>query len=191
MFATIDARLRFWHVIMFWGVAGAAGAFLGLVSVPHLRELAGGLDPFDMRMTGYSYDEAVRLLGALGEEGSRYYRSVQIPVDIIFPPAEFLALSALFLWLTKPGRRFALPLPDGLRLLVVAVALVGFLGDWGENIVQFVMLSGSGDPANTLAHLGSALTVIKGFALILAMAAVAVTAILAVIRGLMGSSAPA
>ena len=183
MFADIDRGVTPLHVIGAIIIALALYAFLWFIAGPRLDELTGGVLPFDVRLTGYTQEEAVAVLAALGEEGSRYYLGTVMIVDIFFPAFMFLATASLFLWLTRPGQRFSAPLPEGMRLAVLVLALFAFLLDWGENIVVFLMLMGDGHPSGTLVNLGSTFTYLKTIAYILSFAALVITAVLAVIRG--------
>ena len=191
MFAELDRELTPWHVVGALLVALALGSFLGFVSLPRLSEYTGGIDVFDPRMAGYTHDDAVAILQALGADGKAYYRGTHLLLDVFFPPAWFLATVFVFLWFTRPGARFAVPLQEDLRLIVVIVALFGLLLDWGENAVVFTMLMGDGEPSTSLVGLGSLFTYLKSIAYIVAAAAVVVTVILAVIRGLASRSAAA
>lgn len=146
MFADVDRELKAWHVLGALAVALALGSFLGFVASPRLQDYSSGLDIFDMRMAGYGHDDAVAMLAALGPDGRAYYRGTQL-ADIFFPPAWFLAISLMFLFLSRPGERFAAPLPESVRISVVTVAFMAMLLDWSENIVVFIMLMGDGRPS--------------------------------------------
>ncbi len=185
MFADVDRELKAWHVLGALAVALALGSFLGFVASPRLQDYSSGLDIFDMRMAGYGHDDAVAMLAALGPDGRAYYRGTQL-ADIFFPPAWFLAISLMFLFLSRPGERFAAPLPESVRISVVTVAFMAMLLDWSENIVVFIMLMGDGRPSTSLVGLGSLLTSAKGLAYIAAFAALVVTAALTIVRGLTG-----
>ncbi len=128
MFDAVEAQLRAWHIALAWLCALALAVLVGGVGAPYLMRLAGGLEIFDLRVGGYSAAEAEALLAALGDGGRRVYRWLILP-DMLLPPALFLALSLLFIRLTGRRRRLALPLPDGLRLVVVALAFVACLTD--------------------------------------------------------------
>lgn len=191
VFDRVDAGLQGWHVVLLWVMTLMVGAFLGFVTGERLQELAHGVQIFDLRFTGYDHEDAVAILTALGDEGNRYYRNVQLVVDFLFPPLFFLAVSSAFLYFSKPYARFSLPLPEGIRLVVVALALIGCVCDLGENLSVMAMLLGDGDPTTSLVNLGSAFTVVKAAALTLAGAAMAVTIVLALIRGLVSPGARA
>ncbi|PID58773.1 hypothetical protein CSB45_01885 [candidate division KSB3 bacterium] len=84
---------------------------------------------FDLSLCGYSYDYALRLLSALGNEGRKEYLSRQFPLDFIYP-ALFSIFSILLLaWLFLKRHAYVLfqrrvvcsfcacsHLPDELRL---------------------------------------------------------------------------
>lgn len=184
VFRRIDQTLTAWQVAALWVLALAALGFLNLVPLPELDRISGGLGIFDTRMTGYSVADATEILTALGEPGRRTYRNVELPADFLLAPLLFLAQVSLFLRLTRPAARFSVPLPDHLRLAVVAAALVAFLADWGENAVVLALLLGPAHPAAALVGLGSALTTFKTGGLTLSLAALLATLLLAVSRGL-------
>jgi hypothetical protein len=191
VFDRVDSGLRGWHVALLWVIALTVGAFLGFVTGPRLMELSGDVAIFDVRFTGYGHDDAVAILTALGEEGRRYYRNVQLIVDFLFPPLLFLAVASAFLYFSRSFGRFSLPLPEGFRLMVVALALIGGVCDLGENLSVLAMLLGDGEPTEALVNLGSMFTMVKSAALTLAIAATAVTIVLALIRGLFSRQARA
>lgn len=127
--------------VFFWLLAAATiGIYLAMVlwSLPHIAAQAGGAMPFDMRSTGYTFDEARAFLAALSPEGSAFYRDVQHRLDIIFPglmaATVYLAIAALLP--ARLGRwRFLLPLP-----VVLTAAF-----DWAENAAVSRMLAAGAD----------------------------------------------
>ncbi|MCW5715587.1 MAG: hypothetical protein KIT43_13840 [Bauldia sp.] len=211
-----DNRISIGHVIVFLVIAVALGAYLAFVTGPHLREAidAGvativetpaegaaaieegveeerGVTLLDMRFTGFEHEDVDNLKAALTDEDVSYYTGNHLVADLFFAPAFFLAFSCLFIFLTKPGRRFAVPLPEGVRLVVLSLGLAAFVADVGENICLWIIM-GSEDPANGLLFLGATLTGIKWLAYSAAAAAILATVVLAVLRGLGGgNSAPA
>ncbi len=178
MFADIDRDLKPWHVIGALALALVLGYYLVGVSGPRLEEYSGGLEIFDMRMAGYTENDAVTLLAALGPEGNSYYRGSQL-FDIFFPPAWFLATAFVVIWFSRPGRAFSAPMVEGVRLVIITVAAFAFLLDWGENIIVFIMLMGDGHPNPTLVELGSTVTYMKGIAYLVSFAGLVLTLVLA------------
>lgn len=186
VFDRIDKGLKPWHVLAFIVVALGLGAILGLVTGPHLRDIAG-LDTFDLRFNGYEYQEAVDLLDALGAEGRSYYSGSQLIADTIFVPFFFLATASLFLWFSRPGARFSVPLSENVRLIVVSLAFVAMAADLAENIALWFMLGSGTEPATALVAGASVFTGIKWLAYAGSLAALLATIIIAVIRGVSSS----
>ncbi len=182
VFDRVDRGLKPWHVLAFIVIALGLGAILGLVTGPHLRDITG-LDTFDLRFNGYSHAEATELLTALGSDGRSYYATSQLITDFIFAPFLFLAVSSLFLWLTRPGHRFAVPLHENIRLVVVALSFAAMATDLIEDVCIWIMLGYGTDPASGVVAMSSAVSGVKWLALAGSIAALAATIIVAIIRG--------
>jgi hypothetical protein len=87
-------------------------------SVPRIE--ASGIEPFDVRTGGYSYDEAADFLIALTDAGRAAYLGPQRLADTLFPLGFFGVLaSATYLALYVRGRIWA-----GLTIVVPGVYLV-------------------------------------------------------------------
>lgn len=72
----------------FWiSFAAASAVYLVMVlwSIPVITKAAGGIAPFDMRLTGYTVAEAKSFLTALSEDGRQFYLKVQLRLDLIYP----------------------------------------------------------------------------------------------------------
>ena len=127
--------------LLFWLLVGITVAvYLAMVtwSLPLIQAAAGGLMPFDMRPTGYGFEEARAFLAALTPEGADFYRSTQHLLDLFFPgliaATLYFAIAALLeRWLG--GSRWLAALP------VVLVALF----DWLENAAVSTMLAAGAD----------------------------------------------
>src|ERR1700674_2988609 len=87
----LTASIALWAVMVFGTLA-------------HLRQLAGGIDPFDVRPLGYSTAQARALLDALGEAGRDFYANVQLRIDAIYPATYALSRALLLWWVTALGR---------------------------------------------------------------------------------------
>lgn len=104
-----------------------------LWSLPVVSEAAGGLVPFDMRPSGYSFDEAYAFLAAITPEGSAFYQGTQHLLDIAYPT--FLAaVLAIALW------RLAKNFPVWVRYILVALPIIGSGADHFENAAVSNML---------------------------------------------------
>ena len=103
--------------IAFWILAATTltvyAAMLGW-SLPTIAAAAGGLPPFDMRPSGYSFADARQFIAALKPDATTFYLDVQQRLDIAYPALValtlFFSLAALL-----PRRlgwvRFALAAP--------------------------------------------------------------------------------
>jgi nucleoside-diphosphate-sugar epimerase len=128
------------------------------LSVPALRNLAGGEPILDMRF-GYSPRAAYQLLDALGSTGRARYLGMLWTVDLLLP-----ALFALFLWSA---------VSRGALRKWRWVALGAGAADYLENVAITALLLGYPTHRDALASLASLLTVSK-FALYLVALALAV-----------------
>lgn len=214
-----DNRISIGHVIVFLVIAVALGAYLAFVTGPHLREaieageativetpaegaaaLAADAEHaeeedeairlLDMRYLGYEHEDVDALKGVLSDEDQSYYTGNHMVADLFFAPAFFLAFSTLFIFLTKPGRRFSVPLPEGVRLVVLSIGLIAFVADVLENISLWIIM-GSEHPANGILFAGTTLTGVKWLAYSAAAAAILATIVLAILRGLGGGGSTA
>jgi hypothetical protein len=112
--------------------------FFGLLA--HLSRFAGGLTPFDIRPTGYSYPEARAFLEALGDQGRRYYASPELVLDTFYPPLYAVSRGLALWWLTMPGRIRKTPVPLKVRWALVALPILVASLDVIENGCIAVML---------------------------------------------------
>ena len=126
---------------LFWLLTVVTLAIYGTMvawSLPYISAEAGGLAPFDMRPTGYSFEEARAFLAALSTEGNAFYRSVQHKLDLLFPgmmaAVLYFAVAAL--------------LPRGLgiwRHAIAASMILTAVFDYAENSAVAAMLVAGAD----------------------------------------------
>lgn len=117
----------------FWisfALAGTVYLTMLLWSVPTLTKAAGGLTPFDMRLTGYSEAEARRFLSMLSEDGRTFYLRVQLRLDLLYPALLGLVLIFGFQRVYEP--------PWSTVFSVVALVMVS--ADYLENYLVAIML---------------------------------------------------
>lgn len=91
--------------------------------------------PFDLRPTGYTYDEANGLLLALGKAGREIYLTRQIPLDTVYPALFALAISGTLyalLGYLGIGRRW--------RNIACVIPAIAAIADNTENALIFAML---------------------------------------------------
>ena len=141
---TVTMRMRFSFgllVTVMMAISLAIWAIMLLGPLAHIRELAGGLVPFDLRRSGYGPAEARDFLTALGEAGRAYYANVQLRIDTLYPATYALSRGLLLWWLTMPGRLSEAAVPPSFRwpLLLMPLAAAGF--DYLENANIATMLA--------------------------------------------------
>lgn len=128
----MSLRTIFWIVF-----AATLGVYLVMLAwtLPAITAAAGGLAPFDLRPSGYTFDEARTFLAALTSEVTTLYRNVQQRLDIAYPAllAATLVMAILLLSPAGLGR---------LRWLLAATALPGMVFDYLENAAVAAMLDG-------------------------------------------------
>lgn len=132
------------------GVAAVLFAIMLFVTLPMLRGYAGGLEPFDVRVGGYTFDQARDLLLALGENGRSFYRYVQVPLDCLFAAGYGVGIAAAVVWLMRAGgdgrprRRGGGRVMAAIRSVFYGAPLLAAVFDFWENWLVFGML-GQGD----------------------------------------------
>ncbi len=132
-------------------------------TLPAITDAAGGLAPFDMRLTGYTPDDAHAFLGAISVQGREVYLGPQHALDRFYPALLAVVLAGA-VWSLIPSRP--------LRLLLVVAAFAGATADYVENARVAAMLTTSGTVPDELILAASRATVAKSALTTLAMVAV-------------------
>jgi len=128
---------------------------MGVWSLPKIAALSGGLVPFDLHLTGYSFDQAKIFLTALPPNGVLFYLNVQQMLDAAFPAmlAVVLAVGALGL----AARR-----AKWLGVLAAGTAVFGAMFDTLENAaVRNMLLAGPDGVTGAMVARASQWTVLK------------------------------
>jgi hypothetical protein len=142
-------------------VSVALWAVMVFGTLAHLRRLAGGLDPFDVRPLGYGTGEARLLLDALGDAGRGFYARVQLRLDAVYPASYALSRGLLLWWLTARGRLRAAPIALQLRIILAGIPAAAAAFDYGENIQIARMLAAGSNIESTVIEAASRMTVLK------------------------------
>ncbi len=79
-----SGEVRVSRNFLFWLLVGVYATMV-VWSIPLLSKDAGGLEIFDMRSGGYSFEEARAVLAALSPEGVVFYETIQHRLDGIYP----------------------------------------------------------------------------------------------------------
>ena len=123
--------------VLFWTCFAAAMAiYIAMIlwSLPVITEAAGGLAPFDMRPFGYTLADAQAFLAAIDPETVKFYRNVQLTLDIFYPALITISL-VLGIYLLLPARFGAW------RWVIAALPLPIAPFDYLENNLIGVMLA--------------------------------------------------
>jgi hypothetical protein len=150
-------------------------------TLAHLRRLAGGLDPFDVRPFGYSAGEARLLLDALGDAGRDFYARVQLRLDALHPATYVLSRGLMLWWLSAPGRLCTAPIALPLRIILVGMPAAAAAFDYAENVQIGRMLTVGSNIDSGVIETASRMTVLKS---LFSSASETCVIVLAVIAGL-------
>ena len=133
-------------------ISGVATVLICLIMnlwiIPSInKQSVEGQKIFDMRPTGYSFDDAKYYVYSLSAEGNHIYRTRQLPLDFIYPVAYtaffYLAIEKLF--------------KNKKKLKYIAFVLPVF--DYIENIMVLCMLNFYGGTA--MVQISSIATIVK------------------------------
>lgn len=146
------ARLAFLVLALF--TAAEYGVLVGWGGST-LSAASGGLVVFDLRVTGYSPDEARVFLAALSPEGRQFYLGPVRVLDTVFPIAYTLCL-CIAIWYRSLG------LPHWLRAALTGLGVGYGALDLTENVyLAKILRAGPEALDEKLVHLASALTIGK------------------------------
>lgn len=101
-----------------------------LWSLPLVSKMAGCYEPFDMRLSGYSFDEARLFLTSITDAGRDFYLNTQQLLDLFYPTLFAITLSIPMVHLVPRYWGWALAVP----------AIAGGAFDHLENRAVAVML---------------------------------------------------
>jgi len=175
------ARIRWWHIAVPLALVVLLDVYELAFTIPALADIANA-PIFDMRVAGYTQAEAVAYLTALGAEGRWFYLSRHVPADIALALVEAVAITLIILRVTRPGARFALPVPTPWRGAMLAAPVSMLLFDLAENAFAAHMLL-TAAPGPTQVAMASTLTQAKWVAMSLAIALAIVLPASAWLRG--------
>lgn len=123
--------LLFWPLLVI--TLGLYFAMLGW-SLPAITNAAGGLTPFDMRPTGYNFEDARAFLAALPADMTSFYRQTQLGLLDTYYPACLAATLFLAIGLLAQKRfRYW-------GWLLALIAIPGAVFDYMENTNINLML---------------------------------------------------
>lgn len=166
----IKSTRQYGRLAIVFGLA-ATCIYLVMINITlEYIETLTGLLPFDMRPGGYSPEQAYALLNALGVDGSHYYLTRQIPVDLMYPALMALTLVSILKWLEAQNVARTLT-KVGVWLSIGAAA-----ADYLENAGILMMILNWPEQSIYLVHAASTASIAK--------AGLTTLAVLSVIIGL-------
>jgi hypothetical protein len=107
-------------------------------TLPAISAAAGGLAPFDLRPSGYTFDEAKAFLTALSPDGKALYLGAQHRLDAAYPALLSATLFFAIAALTPTAW-------GSWRWVLALTAIPGALFDYLENAAVTVMLTAGAD----------------------------------------------
>jgi hypothetical protein len=155
MFKHLGSKVSGKRVIALMVITNLVYVFMLVYSIPKLMEYSSGLPIFDMSPTGYSYDEALALLTALGNDGRQFYHT-QLAIDLLYPALFAVCYFALFQWVMKWGNT-----RNQIWQWVSLLPIVAAAFDYAENMAIWLMLSEFPTLSHLLVTVSSALTMMK------------------------------
>ena len=158
----MSLRAAYW--LVFAAMLVVYGAMV-LWTLPAISDGAGGLVPFDLRLTGYNVADARLFLSGLNDAGRALYQGPQRLLDTAYPALLGLVLSGAFIALV--ARRW-------LRWALILVVLAGMAADYTENYLVAQMLAAQEPVADSLVAAASRATLVKSTLTGLAMTVVLV-----------------
>jgi len=177
----IDSRIRWWHIAGAVALVALLDVYELAFTIPTLAGIANA-PIFDMRVSGYAQAEAVAYLTALGAEGRWFYLTRHVSADTALALVEAAAIMLIILRVTRPGARFALPVPQVAHRAMLAALLLMLLFDLGENaLVAHMLVTATPGPAQVA--LASTLTQTKWVAISLSLAIAVMLPLAAWLRG--------
>lgn len=150
-------RLIYW--IVFAACLGVYAVML-IWTLPAISAGAGGLAPFDLRLGGYSAEEARAFLAALSDDARALYLGPQQLLDLFYPALLAVVLGGA-IWALVP---WAL-----LRWVLLGAVLVGMAGDYVENARVAALLRYDGAVPAEMVAAASRATLVKSAATTVAM----------------------
>lgn len=160
----------------------SAALFIAMTALEffYFRRLSGGLPSLDMRVTGFTPDEGMAWLTALGRRGGEiiivwHY----LTLDLLFPALLSLTLVSLILAFGRRLTRFRAMSAQLQALCALVLVLPYTIADYAQNFAMARLLSDFQSANPDSLSLASSLTVTKFALLAIAVAVVTVLALAA------------
>ncbi len=127
-----------------------------LYTIPQVEQHSSGMKLFDLSPFGYSFEYALKLLGALGVNGRDNYLYSQLPTDFVYPGLFAVFCCLLLSWL------FTKSLKVSSRMFYLCfVPVIAGLFDYIENVCIIDMLRSYPNVTESLVAFASVITILK------------------------------
>ena len=127
-----------------------------LYTIPQVEKYAPEINLFDLSPTGYSFEYAIELLDALGNNGRELYLFTQLPLDFLYPGLFAVSCSLLLSWLFMKSQKASSKL-----FYFCYVPVMAALFDYFENIFIVCILTSYPNVSEINVSLASYMTIIK------------------------------
>ena len=179
MLAVLDRHIRAWHMQLAIGAAVAWFVVMTLATQAALPGVKLFRCPVGLCPGYYLPNELHATLTRIGKNGRDFFAETLLPLDMVLPTLLLIAFAAAYIWYTRPGEAFAVPLSPGFRHALLSVPILYCLADYAENWTLVEALRAYPNIPYWLARRASFLTATKsqlvtasiGIAIALAIAA--------------------
>ena len=127
-----------------------------LYTIPQVSAYAPGINLFDLSLTGYSFEYAIKLLDTLGSDGRELYLYRQLPLDFIYPGLFAVSCSLLLSWLFLKTQQ-----TNSKLFYFCYIPVAAGLFDYLENIFIVNILTSYPNVSEVSISLASAMTIVK------------------------------
>jgi hypothetical protein len=179
MLSYLDRHIRLWHFVLANGAALAWFAGMGLATQAAIPGVKLVRCPIGLCLGDYSPAELNATLARIGRNGRQFLAETLLPLDMVLPALLLVAFVTTYVWFSRPGQSFVVPMTPGARYALLAVPVLYCLADYAENWALVEALQAYPNIPYRLARRASFLTAAKsqlvvasvGIAMALAIAA--------------------
>ena len=111
--------------IIYLLLAMAVYLIMMVYTIPEIRSETGGIEIYDMRPGGYTVEEGYEILDNITVRGLNIYRSIQLPLDFLYPMLFCLFLYNLWITLFNKGILY------NIRWITMSVMAFDYLENMG------------------------------------------------------------
>ena len=133
MLSVLDRHVHAWHFWLANSVAVAWFVGMGLATQAALPGVKLFRCPIGLCLGYYSPIELQTTLTKIGRNGREFLTETLRPLDMVLPTLLLVALTITYVWFSRPGAAFAVPLSPGARYAFLCVPFLYCLADYAEN----------------------------------------------------------